>query len=283
MHRLTTRLRNTSTHICIAIAFSALFFTSVNAQEVTPAQDYSFAVTNLLEKLGSIESGQSATDLSDAQVLMHFDTIERALAQFDTPAFPVNGIDTFESVCTPLNQISIRYALDGGAVLRQFRTTEAPTAEQIEAIKTQTVALIQRNAVRFENELAILQPSLARCQAAHLPFLTAFLATLPSTELTSVRLGGLRQMRHGMLQIILGVLTTSRDSSISAKNLQKYLSAISDSIDAFVEVMPLATRAELSQYLRTLPPVTEAAAVTVERAVNHALASTACTGLCLIE
>ena len=253
------------------------------AQQPSPEQNFIDSLAALNQRLGGIEPDQAAIDRTDPEIRSHLDRIEQLSARFNSPEFPVNGIQTFESLCAPLSQISVRYILDGSGALRRSAGNGEATPAQIAQLTAAVAQLRQGNSERYQDEIAILSSSAMRCMHAHLPFITRFVAELPPEQLTPVRIGGLQQMRRGVLQVIVGVLTVSRETGTKVDNKQKYFDAITQTIGDYAQIMPIATRTEIISYLRGLPPVNDGPAVAVERVVENALMSTECIGLCRIE
>ncbi len=263
-----------------AITFAAVTAAPAVAQEAearaapaTVAADFADASAALVARLGSIESGRPAVGMTDADIRAQFDRIERTMDQFDTPAFPVDGLNSFDAVCGVLNQINVRYALDGLAAYRAGGgTTDGPAIMQF----------MNRNALRFQDEVVLLTNRLIQCQSVHIPALTSFFEGLPAEQRTETRLQGLRQMRRGQAQMISGVLITVHDPAVRPENRLRALGALQRHVGLFVAAMPLAERAALLQGLTPLLTTGDAASAEGRQAVRRALQNDSCARLCQI-
>lgn len=246
--------------------------TEAHAAPATLADEFANASASLIARLGSVESGRPAVGMADDAIRAHFDAIERTMDQFDTPAFPVDGLNSFDGVCGPLNQINVRYALDGLVAYRDGGgTAEGPAMVQF----------MSRNATRFQDEVILLTARLIQCQSAHIPALTSFFDALPTEQRTATRLSGLRQMRGGHARMITGVIITAHDPAIRPENRLRALRSLQLHIGPMVQAMPLADRAALLNSLMPMLGRGDAVSAEGRQAVMTALQDTGCTGLCL--
>jgi hypothetical protein len=99
------------------------------AQEAPPAA-FARAVAALNQRLGPAESGPDIETTDRAANAADIAVIEQALDAFGTPAFPIDGFATFDSVCDPLNRLSVRHLLDGAAELRRPADAAPPTLDR---------------------------------------------------------------------------------------------------------------------------------------------------------
>lgn len=76
--------------------------------------------------------------------------------QFGTNAFPLDGLNSFDAVCGALNQLNVRYALDGLVAYRAGGgTADGPAI----------MPFMNRNALRFQDEVVLLTNRLIQCQS----------------------------------------------------------------------------------------------------------------------
>jgi hypothetical protein len=235
----------------------------------------------LLERLGEVEAGRPATGVADPATRADLTAIQQVMAHFATPAFPVDGFNTFDSVCGRLNRLSVRYMLDGMGALRQ--PGPPPTSpDDIARLTARVTQLQSANAMRFQDELFIIVPAVTRCLNAHLPVLARFIAALPPEQLTPVRLDGARQMRRGMTTSLIGLLGSARDPAVRRPNQLAGLQAAGEVMPGYTRQLTLAQRAELRQLIAQLPRSSDAAVIDAERQIDAALSDTSCVELCLL-
>lgn len=275
----------TRSRIGLAAAVACLLsgISSAAAAQETSAAAFVRAAMALDQRLGPIETGPLVAATDSAANASDIATIERAMAAFATPAFPVDGFTTFERVCEPLNRLSVRHALDGASALRRPAGAAPPNAQETAAITAQLQALRQQNAVRHQDAMIILSTSSTRCTVAHFPVLAQFLAGLPSAELTPVRIGGVTQMRLGIAQTLFGAATALRQDGTSAANRGRLLALINDLATPFSRALTPELRREFQTALQGLPATTDAQTLAATAALSAALRDEGCAELCLVR
>jgi hypothetical protein len=245
-----------------------------------PQADFAKAVAALSERLGPTESGPHIESTDTAANAADLAVIEQALDQLGTPAFPLDGFASFEAVCDPLNRLSVRHLLDGAAELRRPADAPPPTATETQAFTARLQALQLRNAARYQDQMTVLSAGGLRCMVKHFPALAAFAAGLPPEQVTITRLNGIRQMRLGSMQSLLGFTTALRDPTTTAANkarLRAYLTEIAPPLAA---ALTPELRVSLTAQLDSLPPTLDREAQATTDALKAALAITTCEGLC---
>ena len=249
------------------------------AQEAPPAA-FARAVAALNERLGPAESGPDIETTDRAANAADIAVIEQALDAFGTPAFPVDGFATFDSVCDPLNRLSVRHGLDGITALRRSADAAPPTPAETRIFSSQLQALGLRNAARHQDAMTVLSVGGLRCMVRHFPVLSEFLAGLPEAERTPVRLDGARKMRQGAAQSLLGFMIAMRDPTTTPANMARLRSYLVEVADPLAAALTPDLRIYVSTMIDQLPATSDADALATTDLLKTAMATTACEGLC---
>ena len=263
----------------LAAALAACAAAPALAQESAPA-DFARAVASLNERLGTIETGPDIAATDQAANAADIAMIERALDVLGTPAFPVDGFATFESVCEPINRLSVRHGLDGLSAMARPPGSPPPTPEEMSVMMSKVQVLQMRNAARYPDEITVLAGGVMRCMVKHLPALTAFLADLPEAELTPTRLKGADGMRRGGTQALVGFMISLRDPTTSTANKARLNAYVAEVAAPLAAVLTPPLRAELTATLANLPPTQDAEVLATTELLKTALEDTTCDGLC---
>ena len=249
------------------------------AQDSTPTA-FAKALASLTERLGTIETGPDIETTDAAANAADLAVIEQSLGMLGTPAFPLDGFATFESVCEPVNRLSVRHGLDGLSAMARPPGSPPPTPEEMSVLMGKVQVLQLRNAARYPDEITVLSGGVMRCMVKHLPALTAFVADLPEAELTPTRLKGADGMRRGGTQALVGFMISLRDPTTSQANKARLNAYVAEVAAPLAAVLTPPMRAELAAALANLPPTQDAEVLATTELVKAALADTTCEGLC---
>lgn len=197
------------------------------------------------------------------------------MAVFGTPSFPANGIETFETVCSPLNRINIGYLLFGvGSLPRTNGGAPDPSRMQ---------QLWIANTARFQDEMSRMSAYNVKCIALHLPALTMFWNRLSEAERTPIRRNGLVTMRSGIVKVFVGAFASLGDTRIALTNRRIMAKAIDTYYAPMIDAMSLARRTELSTQLKGIKPYIPPEFATTYTKVEVAVRGTKCESLCQVE
>ena len=163
--------------------------------------------------------------------------------------------------------------------IEQLKGLDLPAAQIAGRVRQIQMA----NATRYQDELISLLALNMRCQAMHLPWLTEFMSSLPASERTPIRLDGIRQMRQGMLTMILGSVVTLTEFSTSLENRRRMSDALIRYVDAYSAVMTRADRQSGLVYLTAISPHVFPEHQATCQIVEAALTRSACEGLCTFQ
>lgn len=248
-------------------------------QDSTPAA-FAKALASLTERLGTIETGPDIETTDAAANAADLAVIEQAFEVLGTPAFPLDGFATFESVCDPINRLSVRHGLDGLSAMARPPGSPPPTPQEMSVLMSKVQVLQLRNAARYPDQITVLAGGVMRCMVKHLPALTAFLADLPEAELTPTRLKGADGMRRGGTQALVGFMISLRDPTTSPANKARLNAYVAEVAAPLAAVLTPPMRAELTTTLDHLPPTQDAEVLATTELLKAALAVTTCEGLC---
>lgn len=181
-------------------------------------------------------------------------------------------------LCGKTNQISMGYAL------ANFVSLKPPAGQAVdpEAIKPRVIELGNRNAVTYQDAIIPMSAFGARCMMRALPLLTEFMKTLPAEQLTPVRMGGLRQMRGGVANMMVGAITTSVQTGMSATNRHLAVSAAADAASTLATILPVADRKVIQQAAIRVRASAAAADQPSLDTIARAFADERCEGLCAL-
>ncbi len=180
----------------------------------------------------------------------------------------------------------VRYTPEDLAALSQVcdRTRAAITAYTSFNAVQQGVAdakVVVQNVVDYQDELAVLQPFVARCIARQVLLAEAMLQKLGAAQTSQLRLGGLKRAQNSLLQLYAGVASCFADPRFGPSYCA-LLDTMSELARVHARGLPLVSRAFA---LRMLPPPAQLATGPQREALQRivdALGGIRCTGLCLL-
>jgi len=263
----------------VAAALMAFGASQASAQASDRAA-FDAAVKAFTERLGPAESGPEISTTDTAANTADLAVIERALDVFGTPAFPVEGFATFETVCEPLNRLSVRHGLDGISAYARPPGSPPPTPDELRALVDKTVALQTRNAARYPDAVTVLAGGVMRCMVKHFPALAAVLADLPKEDLTPTRLKGADGLRRGSSQALVGFSISLREPGTSPANKARVRAYIAEIAAPLAAALTPQMRADLVAKLDSLPPTNDTEVLATTELLKSAMAITTCEGLC---
>ena len=234
------------------------------------------AQAGLESLVSTVSLGGDLPRRSNADVDALFVQMDQSIEALGTPEFPVDQFDTFTLVCETVNKLAVRYPLHG---IEQLKGLDLPAAQIAGRVRQIQMA----NATRYQDELISLLALNMRCQAMHLPWLTEFMSSLPASERTTIRLDGIRQMRQGMLAMIIGGVVTLTEFSTSIENRNRMSDALIRYVDAYSAVMTRADRQSGLVYLTTMSPQVLPEHQATYQIVETALTRATCDGLCAFQ
>ena len=245
--------------LLVTTAAAAAF--SAHADTQTPAQRY-FAATALLDaKLGGDSEFKLPTD--DAESRQALADIKSAMADFGTPAFPVDGFATFQSVCTPLYKLPSHYLMAGTP--KDGTLSEAQKAS---------------NGDKYQDQMMPLITSGVKCVALHMPWFTQMYDQTPEAARTPDRMAGIHQMQEGFGQALEGVAEAASADNIHPANALLAMDTMANYGDAIAGILSVAQRKALKTKIDLEAPGLAKAYPAQYAAIAKTLARTDCTSMC---
>lgn len=104
-------------------------------------------------------------------------------------------------------------------------------------------SVVVDNAATYQDELALLQPFVARCIARQVPLAEATLRQMDPRTVAQLRLGGLRRGQATILQLYASLATALPDARIRPANIDALLGALADTVSVHVRALAVAARA----------------------------------------
>jgi len=99
------------------------------------------------------------------------------------------------------------------------------------------------NSATYQDELALLQPFVARCIAKQVPLAEATLRQMDPRTVAQLRLGGLRRGQATILQLYASLATALPDARIRPVNVDALLVALAETVSVHVRALAVAARA----------------------------------------
>lgn len=103
-------------------------------------------------------------------------------------------------------------------------------------------SVVVDNGVTYQDELALLQPFVARCIARQVPLAEATLRQLDPRTVAQLRLGGLRRGQAAILQLYASLATALPDVRIRPATIDALLDALAETAPVHVRALAVAAR-----------------------------------------
>jgi hypothetical protein len=168
--------------------------------EATPRERFTTAINEINAGLGTIKAVTAPPPFVHPAQRARYEIVRETIAVFGTEAFPVDGMATFDTICAPLNEATVKHMFVGTAGLKKPGMTDAQLALLLQAAT-------QRNALAYQNETVRLTVANLHCLTAHLPFMARFAEGLKPEEFTSIRRAGLEKTGTGLINTVFGLAT----------------------------------------------------------------------------
>lgn len=143
-------------------------------------------------------------------------------------------------------------------------------------------AVMSDNAAAYQDELALLQPFLARCVARQVPLAEATLRQLDPRTAAQLRLGGLRRGQAAILQLYASLATGLADPRVQARSMDALLDALADTAPAHARALALDARAAPRELAAAQVAQAAPARQAAWRRIASAMADTGCEALCAL-
>lgn len=152
-----------------------------------------------------------------------------------------------------------------------------------QAIAAQLAVVAQKNAITFSQHLRKLASFAIQCAAKQVAPATQLFYSLPSDEITEVRLQGLKQMQFGIAHIIANAVRSLTAAEIDDATKVTLIEDVAESAPFLVPALPLAQRNELRAIAAQARPSAPANCAAALQAIERALENAHCDGLCAVS
>jgi len=180
----------------------------------------------------------------------------------------------------------VRYRPEDLAALSQVcdRTRAAITAyTSFNAVQqgVPDAKVVVQNVVDYQEEIAVLQPFVARCIARQVLLGEAMLQKLGAAQTSQLRLGGLKRAQNSLLQLYAGVASCFADTRFGPAYCA-LLDTMSELARIHARALPLVSRAFALRLLPQPAQVADGPRREALQRIADALGDIRCTGLCLL-
>ncbi|HEU0097261.1 MAG TPA: hypothetical protein VFQ67_00670 [Allosphingosinicella sp.] len=223
----------------------------------SPSADATGAFAAAADALaGKLRSG--APEASDPAVEAFDAEAEKGLRTLGTPALPLRGLDSYDSLCGRTAKIVDAYVnLDLG---------QAPGAGKAEAKAG--------NAGRYFDRMFMPMLFSAHCSAAHMPFLEKTAGDDAATA------GALKAVRIGTWGQVAGLLQMAGDPSLGPARRRRIVDLLAADAGDFAIILSPAQRLDLARTADTLRAALPEADKPKADAIKAGLAGAPCGPLC---
>lgn len=240
------------------------------------AQAYLAAAAQFDRLAGGKVGDEHVPTLTEPGVAALLRTLSDAKGTLGNQRYGAADLGTLMPVCDKANEVAMRYTLAGLVRLK----AQVQAGRPIPELAGQMAVLMGQNTLKYQDEVMPVTAFSTRCMAASLPALTAFSATLKPADITDVRRAGLKQLRLGAAQLVLGAVKSAAEPSVHPANQRLLLDAVADGAEVFAEALQADQRAGVLAAVRELRAgVPDALKPRVDEVVA-AMGREGCTGLC---
>lgn len=250
-----------------------LCWSGIALAETTPRERFTTAITEINAQLGPIEAVKAPPPFSEPANRARYETVRETIALIGTDAFPVSGMDSFDALCAPINEATVKHMFVGTAALKKQGLTQAQ-------LTTALTAAMNSNARLYQNETVRLTVANLHCMTAHFPALSRFADSLKPGEFNAVRRDGLEKMGKGLANTIFGLATQSLTPGSLPENSRMALDAAVRHAPDVVTIMLPAARLGVIQRMALLESRIPAAYKADFLKVKAVMQDVSCSGLC---
>lgn len=219
-------------------AASAPEATATSGQEPVTQASFLAAADALVPRLGTPPGSAGSVPAVTDPAFVRFSAQADAAAELiGTPAFPVTGVETMETLCGVSAKVTVGYLLSG------LTSQTRPNMSQAE-VQAVTQQVLAANAAKYTDALLPVLIFAVECNAAHFPAFEAFVAKVPAREMTPIRAQGARQVRDGNKNQVSGMLTILSDPALDGATRSKIVNSLARRGDDLASVLNLEQRRE---------------------------------------
>jgi hypothetical protein len=264
---------NTMTLFRTALA-SALLFASAAAGAHDFAA-YTEASTQLAQRTAEAVKLHRMPRASDPAVGKLIATMSDDKRFLGGAAFRAEDLPGVMEMCDAANRANMAYIMfDLGSYVDKSMN-DRPLR-----VATITQKVMAKNALMFQDEMALLTSFGQRCLSREVVLLADFVKTLKPEQMTGVRLEGLAQVRRGIYTGYVGTATAANATAVSLDNRKKMFDAMAEVAPVFAEVLEPAERKKIRDFaLATKAKVPRELSAQLQQIID-AMGITRCEDLC---
>jgi len=214
-----------------------------------------------------------APRLADRNVATLIRVLSDSKRYLDDTTYEGKDILLLSDVCGKANAAVMSYGLFDHANAIDRKADPTRQAQQV-------FQLMERNVIRFQDELQHLQPFLVRCMAKAIPLLGDFIASLPPAELTDVRRAGVRGTRQGAFVAYYGVLLAANSRALKESYKEAVLSAMADTAAHYASILQPPMRRQVADVAASMSAGVQGRLRGYVEQILQAMSETRCEGLC---
>lgn len=262
--------------------FQALIGIVLFAAGIAPAASHDLAsykrASDQFIKLAALSQSQHrmpAWSEPDAASVLQVMTDEQRF--FDAEKYTLADMNALLETCQMVRRVTLSYYLfDTGA------DTDTSNKNDADKLMAANQEVVKRNLIKYQDETYSLQTFQQRCFGVYLALVSELATTRASVKLSQTQLEGVAQIRVGVIQAFLTPVQMAVITEVSAANRHKLFAVMSRMAPNYAHTLDLHARAALRNYFQrfhtTLPQEFHVYLDDFEKA----MASSSCTGLCLI-
>jgi hypothetical protein len=267
-----------STSATALTGFLCLALTAAAATAQTGFERYQAAAKAFDEIKASAATKGEMPRITDTRTAELLAILSDTADAYGSAGFP-SGMDAMtKDTCSIPNKIASGYALHGLDVL--FREQKVDNNTDPKEISAKVAVLYTANVSKYQAEVVPVINFARRCLVGTLPALAEFIKGLPPQQMTDVRREGLRKMRQGLQQMIIGAVTVLTDTGLRDDLRNLMFIGLQRDLPSMVAALTLAERAQARAAIEGLRPSMPVARHPDILNMVKVLSNTTCDGLC---
>ena len=256
------------TLLCLSSVVSAAAWAKDIATYLRAAQEFQRLVAEETQKhrmprMTNKKVAELIATLSDSQNFL------------ESKSYTLKDLGPLGSVCGQAHAATMSYAYFG--LIRTIDAKGYPIAPA-----GQTLKVMEKNVVAFQEELTQLHPFFVRCMAKTIPLSHEFVLSLKPEQFTQVRRLGLSQVRKGTFQMYYGTLqmAKAKDATIKEHYVVNLLQAMAETAPHYASVLQLSARRQVFDLAEAGESTATPKLRGYFKKIAEAMNSTGCEGLC---
>ncbi len=258
--------------------FLALALFAAPARAQTGIERYQAAAMAFDEIKTTAAAKGEMPRITDARTAELLAILSDTTGSYGSAGFPSGKDAISKDICSIPNKIASAYALHGLDAL--FRDQKVDKNTDPKEIAAKVAVLYAANVSKYQGEVVPVINFARHCLVGTLDALAEFVKGLPPAQMTDIRRDGLRKMRQGMQQMIIGAVTVLTDAGLRNDLRSLLFNSLQRDLPKMVSALTLAERAAVKTALEGLR-----SSMPVERHPEilnmvKVLSDSTCVGLC---